>query len=69
MRYTGLLSARQAAARCRVNEKTMCNWARRALDEDDARPARLRGVQQTATGMYLIPLSEVERLKPRAGQK
>ena len=67
MRFSGFVSAREAAKRVYVNERTMRTWAHQSLDGDER--AKLRGVQQTATGMLLIPLEEVERFKPRGGQR
>ena len=50
-----------------MDRKTVLSHCHQALDEDldDGDEVWFPGIQQTATGRFLIPVEDVDRLRPK----
>ena len=70
MRHPGFVSAEQAAARLLVSKRTVLFRCHQAFEDDlDEDEVWFPGVQQTATGRFLIPVEDVDKLRPKRRDK
>lgn len=64
MRFPGMISPAQAAERLRVSKTRVLVLCHQSLEKHRSN-VKLPGVERTETGRFLIPLADVEKLKPQ----